>query len=383
MLLTELPTLMRELEGANLERALRLLNKFFNGQGAGAYALKPDGSPLLHTRTAVGDADKPSTALLVDRLLHGIPHEMMTLESPGLRAVIVSPRQDARMLMWLDRVAGWSEEHTTAFQCAAMYIARLAELQELFADTPDTVRLDQRLADASHFAGRIAHDFDNIFTGVMGFTDLSITMLAADSPVQEFLKEVHDAGTRGLAFTQQLHDLSRSGVLRFMPTPPALVLQKEKQRLAKERRVQWPSDAKLPDVALEANCLQQVLAALIDNALQSSREGAVIVGVQCVELNKEDAPGPHVEFAIRDNGPGVRDDILPRLFHEPFVSTKVRHRGLGLPICYRVLRVHRAGIRLDSLSGRGTTARVVVPLATARTRNSAAVTRDVAHSTGS
>jgi C4-dicarboxylate-specific signal transduction histidine kinase len=78
--------------------------------------------------------------------------------------------------------------------------------------------------------------------------------------------------------------------------------------------------------------------------------------------------GPHVELTVQDMGAGIKPEVRARLFVEPFYTTKVRHRGLGLAIVYRVLYAHGGGIRIDApvAPETGTVVRVVFPLATAR-----------------
>ena len=68
---------------------------------------------------------------------------------------------------------------------------------------------------------------------------------------------------------------------------------------------------------------------------------------------------------MADNGPGIKPEVRRRLFAEPFFTTKVRHRGLGLAVCYRILCAHRGGIQLSPVAapGTGTQVRVVLPLA--------------------
>jgi signal transduction histidine kinase len=73
-----------------------------------------------------------------------------------------------------------------------------------------------------------------------------------------------------------------------------------------------------------------------------------------------------VEVRIADTGPGLTDDARRRMFVEPFFTTKFRHRGLSLAVVYRMLYAHRGGVQVDSQPGRGTTVRVVLPLAAAR-----------------
>lgn len=386
---TELLSLFRDLETANLDRSLRLLVRFFLAEEAGILSLQPIGTTLMCQRAMGSEAKLPSPEELKAVCLEAPTVEPQTLPNhKNWRGITQIVAGESRVLIWLQRNLDWTPEQEQHFQLAVMYIGRSHEVREKLSLSRESARLDQRLSDAAHFSGRIAHDFDNILTGVTGFAELSLSMVSAESQLGEFLREILTAGNRGLVFTQQLHHLSRSGIVKPVPTCPKDVLNKQK---AKHPDIVLDVEKASLEVALEASSLQLVLSSLIDNAVEASpKPGTVTVKSRLIELSLAEhadflgspVPGPYVEFTITDEGPGIREDILPRLFHEPFVTTKPRHRGLGLPICYRILRVHRAGIRLDSQPSRGTTARVVVPLAAGRKRNTSAVNREVAHTTG-
>lgn len=79
-------------------------------------------------------------------------------------------------------------------------------------------------------------------------------------------------------------------------------------------------------------------------------------------------PGAHIEITVQDAGPGIKPEHRAKLFAEPFFTTKVRHRGLGLAVVYRSLFAHRGGIRIDAAAppATGTGVRIVIPLAAAR-----------------
>ena len=95
-----------------------------------------------------------------------------------------------------------------------------------------------------------------------------------------------------------------------------------------------------------------------------------------MELNPSDAqgylghvgPGAHIELSVLDAGPGIKPENRTKLFVEPFFTTKIRHRGLGLAVVYRTLCAHRGGIRIDPAiaPATGTGVRIVIPLAAAR-----------------
>src|SRR5205814_5962368 len=141
----------------------------------------------------------------------------------------------------------------------------------------DPERLAQRLADASVIAGRMAHDFDNILTGIMGFADLAGPMLPVGSQPASFVAEIGKVGQRGIQFTQQLHQLSHGGKVKPTPGSVSAAVAKEEARL---RPLQPPGvrltkdlPPTLPAVAVEAIPLQAVLGHLIANAGEACPPG--------------------------------------------------------------------------------------------------------------
>src|SRR5581483_8655491 len=122
-------------------------------------------------------------------------------------------------LVWADRPAGqpWSEADRAYLVLTARAMDRSPVVAAATGPVIDPERLAQRLADASVIAGRMAHDFDNILTGIMGFADLAGPMLPVGSQPASFVAEIGKVGQRGIQFTQQLHQLSRGGQVK--PTP--------------------------------------------------------------------------------------------------------------------------------------------------------------------
>src|SRR5262249_28088021 len=143
-------------------------------------------------------------------------------------------------------------------------------------------------------------------------------------------------------------------------------------------RVEKELPGSLPPVGVDAGPLQVVLGHLLENAVEACPQGGVVrVAARPGELTDADAPaylgkavrGPHLLVSVTDSGVGIKPEVRRRLFVEPFFTTKVRHRGLGLAIAYRVLCAHRGGIQIDTVPppSTGTQVRVVLPLATTRT----------------
>ncbi len=304
----------------------------------------------------------------------------------GRLATALVPPHRGLGVLWAERAgtAPWTDDDRNYLHLSARLIERSPALAVILGPTVDPERLSQRLADAAVIAGRMAHEFDNILTGIIGFSDLSLPLLPAGSQAAKYSGEISKVGQRGILFTQQLHELSRSGYAKPQPGSVPVALATQATRLAAAApAVELASDlaADLLGVAMEAGPLGMVLGHLLSNAAEAMPAGGRIhVSADMVELSAADAgrhlgaarPGRHVRLTVRDAGSGIKPDVRAKLFHEPFFTTKVRHRGLGLAVIYRSLCAHRGGIRIEPspASGAGadagTTVRVVLPPAPAR-----------------
>lgn len=281
-------------------------------------------------------------------------------------------------VVWAERggADAWSDADRQYLLLSVALMERSPLLAGKVRPMIDSERLQQRLDDAAVIAGRMAHDFDNVLTGIIGFADLTVPLLPAGAQPTRFVQQIADVGKRGIVFTQQLHQLSRAGQQKPQPGVVAVVVGKEEARLRPQHPAgfQLTTDvpAALPPVAMEAGPLGTVLGHLIQNAIEAGGQPPrAAVSARVVELSAADAknylgavrPGPHVEVRVHDGGGGIKPEVCARLFAEPFYTTKMRHRGLGLAVVYRTLYAHHGGIRLDppAAADVGTSVRVVLP----------------------
>jgi signal transduction histidine kinase len=278
-------------------------------------------------------------------------------------------------LFWAD---GVDESNESFVHLVGNAIGGSPMLKQALGPIAEQVRIAQRLDDAARVAGRVAHDLDNVFQGVTGFASLALDVLPSGSPAVPNIREVETSAKQGLRFCAQLHQLSRAGCARPMPSSIAGALGREVTRLQTAfPAIRFEVDAahNLPAVAVEGGGLQAMLGHMLDNAAEASAKGALVkASAQLVELAPSDlaaflgcpATGPHVEVKITDSGSGLTDEAKKRMFVEPFYTTKFRHRGLSLAVVYRMIYAHRGGVQADGQPGKGTTIRVVLPLAAAR-----------------
>lgn len=387
-----LPNWWRETTEATALDALLLGWQQACGWKACGVVLTQEGARWVKTVEAgqwVEAAPPPELPDALRRLKNGEATVLYSIpDSSGRVFAAVQPLGRSPGVVWADKRLGepWTDAERAYMALTGQMIERSPALTALLGAVVDPERLHQRLGDAAVICGRLAHDFDNLLQGVIGFADLTAPLVSPGSQAAGFVAEIGKIGQRGIQFTQQLHQLSRSGQVKPNPGSVPLAIAKEEARLKPiipaGLRIEKDLPNTLPAVAMEATPLQTVLGHLLENAVEACPQGGVVrVSAKSVELTEADARGylgrvgvgAHLQVVITDSGVGIKPEVRRRLFVEPFFTTKVRHRGLGLAIAYRVLCSHRGGILLDSVPapGSGTQVRVVLPLAAIRSPNAA------------
>ncbi|MBL8920737.1 MAG: response regulator [Myxococcaceae bacterium] len=234
----------------------------------------------------------------------------------------------------------------------------------------------QKLESLGVLASGIAHDFNNLLMAVVGHLELTRLSLSPDSTVaKEHLETIFQAVHRAADLTRQL--LAYSGRGRFLVEPVdlgrALGDAGELLRVSISKRVRLVMEPGPEGLIIEADRgqLQQVLMNLLSNASEAIEgEGVVTIRTRREVLDTHAlsarfpgqalAPGDYVVLAVSDTGRGMSPEVLARVF-DPFFSTKGRGRGLGLSAVRGIVAQLRAGLRVMSAVGGGTTFEVAFP----------------------
>jgi signal transduction histidine kinase/CheY-like chemotaxis protein len=299
-----------------------------------------------------------------------------------LAPVWATPPLEQPWLLWLHRRSAWRDGDLARLaREAALLGGRLAELLPLEIKSAQcTAHLDQ----TAWIAGRLAHDFGNFLTGILGFTELALGQVVGDSVAHRYLKEVWQSSRQGAQWVHQLQMFGRRAAVNHIPSTAAQVLGELAAHARQQQaRIHVTLPDGLPSIAIEPDALRNALVPLLDNAREASgTEGVVTLSTTARQLDEREClrwlgrprPGPAVEIAIADAGPGLSHNVRARLFREAFFSGKPRHRGLGLAMTYGIVQAYRGGLRLDDNAPQGVIARVVLPRADAakpeRTRRS-------------
>jgi len=242
--------------------------------------------------------------------------------------------------------------------------SRIAELEE-------AMKRADRLAMLGTLAAGLAHEVKNPLGGIKGAAQLMRHELGPHSPLHEYTDVMVREAERINAIIGQLLNLGDPQQTRMTNVnlgrllDDILLLQREAHR---ERGVQFrlKLDPSIPPLPGDENLLTQLFLNLIKNAAEAVDPGGNIEVISRVtsryQLNPGDErPVPLIVVEIRDDGPGIPEDEVERIF-TPFYSTKTAGTGLGLATCQKIVEEHHGFIQVRSAPSEGTTFSVHLPL---------------------
>lgn len=262
--------------------------------------------------------------------------------------------------------------------CAAPIRSQSAEVLGVvlvFRDVTERYRLleqaqrAERLDAIGVLAGGIAHDFNNLLAGIFGYLGLARELAASQPELLETLDCALAVFERAKDLTRQLLTFSKGGA----PVRSSVDLRrmlKDCVRFAlsgSNLSCEFEFEPNLPEVEADPNQIWRVMDNLVRNAVQAMPTGGkveVAGRATVIEIGSLTSlnPGQYVLIQVRDNGPGIPPDILPRIF-DPFFTTKELGSGLGLATAYSVIRKHEGHITVESAHGQGTCFRIYLPTA--------------------
>lgn len=221
----------------------------------------------------------------------------------------------------------------------------------------------EQLATVGLLGANLAHEIRNPLVSIKTFVQLLPTHYADPAFREKFFRLIGDEVARIDQLTEQLLELAsrRTYVAVALELHPVLRGSLELVAAkAADKRVQFLTAFEAsPDVVhTDAGAAKQVMLNLCFNAIQAV-EGQPD-GRRWIKVGTRTTPGG-VEVAVSDSGPGITEEVRPRLF-QPFQTTKSSGFGLGLAICRDVLANLHASISVDpSVPGQGATFRVTFP----------------------
>lgn len=248
---------------------------------------------------------------------------------------------------------------------------QLAETQRQLDDLRDQLTESQRLATIGTIAAVIAHEFNNLLTPIVSYSQYALQSAEGPTPdmelIRKALSKAFQSSDKAGKICSSMLGLARGEscfgqvAVRKLVNEVLMVLARDPQKDGIALRVQVQPELTVWGDPVQ---LEQVLLNLLINARHAmlGRGGSLTVKAAKVEDSDE------IRLQVIDTGPGIPEKLLPKIF-QPFFTTKGTARkgeakgtGLGLAICKEIIEHHKGRIEVTSEVGKGTTFSLFLPI---------------------
>ncbi len=253
----------------------------------------------------------------------------------------------------------------------------LRDISEQKALEKEKKELEERLGRSQKMealgllAGGVAHDLNNILSGIVTYPELLAMDLEPDDPLRKSLEIIQSSGLKAAGIVQDLLTLSRRGVItkdvidfnelvsNFLQTPEYQKILSFHPNVIVEKKIR----ASFPYVRGSFVHLQKTVMNLISNAAEAQPGGGTIrISTSNLHLDRSlkgydrVEKGDYIVLSVEDEGSGIEPEDLKRIF-EPFFTKKVMGRsgtGLGMAVVWGTVQDHGWYIDIDSTLGKCT-----------------------------
>ncbi len=232
----------------------------------------------------------------------------------------------------------------------------------------------QKMESVGRLAGGVAHDYNNMISVILGYTELALEKVAPSDSLHANLSEIYKAAKRSAEITGQLLAFARKQTI----APKVYDLNKIVEHMFKMLRrligedihITWIPQSGLWSVMIDPTQMEQVLANLCVNARDAiAGVGDITIETRRVTLDQAFCvdhpgfnPGQYVLLKVSDNGCGMNNETLAHIF-EPFFTSKdvTKGTGLGLATIYGIVKQNNGHINVSSKPGKGTSFEIYLP----------------------
>lgn len=232
----------------------------------------------------------------------------------------------------------------------------------------------QKMESIGVLAGGIAHNFNNILTGILGHVELMHMNSELDEKIIKRLNVIENSARKASDIISKLLRFARKGNYETMSCNLNDIVSNTveliEKGIDKKISIRVELDNNIPLIEGDINQMEQVIMNLIVNAQDAMLDGGLIlIKTGCVEVKKDVTAlpqyiqeGRYVQMRISDTGCGIPDGIINKIF-EPFFTTKEQGKGtgLGLSMVYGTIKEHRGYITVESKINEGSTFDIYIP----------------------
>jgi PAS domain S-box-containing protein len=272
-----------------------------------------------------------------------------------------------------DRAIRWLDGRMVRLQIA-FDVTHIKEMEQESKRIGEQLKQAQKMESVGRLAGGVAHDFNNMLSAILGYTELGMMDISPADPIHGRLKDIQQAAQRSADLTRQLLAFARKQtvapkVLDLNGTVEGM-LKMLRQIIGENIDLAWRPGKDLGPIKMDPSQIEQMLANLCVNARDAIHDtgkitvetGIVVFDETYCAMHVGSVPGEYVLMAVSDNGCGMDAGTLSHLF-EPFFTTKAvgKGTGLGLATVYGMVKQNNGFIDVISQPGRGTTFKIYLP----------------------
>ncbi len=243
----------------------------------------------------------------------------------------------------------------------------------------DQLQRAQKMEAIGMLAGGVAHDLNNVLSGLVSYPQLLLMDLPPDSPLRKRVKRIQTSGEKAAHIVQDLLTLARRGVSVSESVDLNTVVEDYLRSPEYESLREYYPDFELAldlspglmKVAGSSLHLSKTVMNLVSNAVEAVQgSGTVTIGTENRYVDRpirgydDMAEGDYVVLRVSDTGVGISEEDMERIF-EPFYTKKVMGRsgtGLGMAVVWGTVKDHNGTIDVQSRPGKGTTFSIFLPV---------------------
>ena len=303
----------------------------------------------------------PSNALIAAPIILGA-------DSRGVLAISFSESKGhlseelLELLCILGNMVGSAIENFELATQKERYLLELEQKNKQLVETQAQLVQTEKMAMIGRLSSGVIHEVKNHLSPLM-LADMVAEQYPEDEDIQEMSEMVIEARDRIIDLVDEIRRFAAGDEqgLSLLPHDPVDLLQRVARFVrcdASIRSVEFNVMAgDIQHVLMDGNRMRQVLINLIQNAAYAVQDSSQAKIELVADQNKT-----HLIYMVRDNGVGIKQEILDKIFDPLFTTKGDKGLGLGLDICRRIVQAHHGQLLCLSKPNKGTTFKVLIPL---------------------